>query len=458
MKITKKSKIRKEYCLEKVFFSKSIFIMSSLILFFALYYTNKNFSTPNYYPYGFEYSTLSIEDIFVLLSISFLSAFLVPRKLEAPSSLVLVVIYFFVIVPFQVMGLSGWNSYDSERYLLLYVVHICFFLCCIICRSKKQTYPERSPSPPLHWMLFALWVISAVLLVYFFKDVMSFASADTIYIQRALGKASNLFTGYLQTYNQYVLSTALVAFGLAYKKWWLLVIGIIGAVLNFTITAEKAGLTFPLFVIVLYFIVSRKREFAAASSVIGFGLAAMLLVALLLQDGSGRTDFVLWYIGTRALLIPGVFILLYQDFFSPLGYTNFSHIRGLNLFVNVPEAFVSDDRWPAIGLILGEDYLKIPTLNANANFIASDGIAGFGLPGIAIAFAVLALYLRLLDWSAAGVDKRIALPVLLPLALTLTNGSVFTVLTSFGGIFWVLVFWLFFRRKGCQSDSKLLRL
>jgi hypothetical protein len=438
--------------IQSMFFSCILLFMSSIILFICLYYVNQNFSSNIYYIYGYSAGIISNSDILVLILVTFLVALSMPKRIDAPSSLFIIFIYYFILVPLQVMSLSSNTTYESQYYVLLFLTHFCLLFCCLTIKNKSVLETEREPVVFFSYIIFAGWLLSAVLLYYTFRDIMSFSSFDAIYIQRAAGRATNFYTGYLQTYNQYVFSTGLVAIGLALKKRWLVIVGFSGAMLNYSITAEKAGLIYPLFVVVLYFMISNRRKFLSTSSFVGLGLAAILFIALIFQNDDGRTDFALWYLGTRSLLTPGTFILQYQDFFSSEGYTFFSHIRGLNMFIDVPPAYASDPRWPAIGLIVGEDHLGIPTLNANANFIASDGIAGLGLPGIVIAFAVLTLYLRLLDRVTAGIDKKLVLPILLPLALTLTNGSVFTILTSFGGIFWLIAFVVFFRR---QNESRI---
>lgn len=446
-------KEKKKSILDRIFLARTSLYVLSIIYFFSVYLVNKNFSSVYYREYGFEYTGLSNDDIIFMFIITGMGTVFLPVKIYRPSSLVLIIIYFFVIVPFQVVGLSGSNSYDSQRYAILFVVHLCFLGCCLVCPRNASDTEQRHPVAGLHALLLMFWVITSVILIYLYKNIMTIAGLEEIYAQRELGKAANLWVGYLQTYNQYVFSPALVTIGLAYKKPLALMAGLAGALLNFSITAEKAGMIYPAFVIILYFMVSSKRPFASASSLIALSLSILLYISILFQDENGRTDFTLWYLGTRTLLTPGNFILLYQDFFSSVGHTYFSHIRGLSLLVSVPDAFMLDDRWPAIGLILGEDYLKIPTLNANANFIASDGIASLGLSGIPIVFATLALYLRLLDRFTRGIELRVALPISLPLALTLTNGSVFTVLTSFGGIFWIIVFGLFFASRNTISSS-----
>lgn len=156
-------------------------------------------------------------------------------------------------------------------------------------------------------------------------------------------------------------------------------------------------------------------------------------------------------------MTPGSFIVQYMDFFSHRGYTHFSHIRGIGSVIGTPSQYANDGRWPALGLIVGEDHFGFLRLNANASFVASDGIASFGIIGIPVVFFLVALYLRVLDKSAHGIGG-VALVILLPFTLTLSNGSIFTLLTSFGGIFWVIIMRFVFVEGQASSAMKATAL
>jgi len=59
--------------------------------------------------------------------------------------------------------------------------------------------------------------------------------------------------------------------------------------------------------------------------------------------------------GTRSTVLPGVFTFHYYEFFSARGFTDFAHIRGVNIFVPPPGHFSGDSRLPVLGLMLGDD-------------------------------------------------------------------------------------------------------
>ena len=145
----------------------------------------------------------------------------------------------------------------------------------------------------------------------------------------------------------------------------------------------------------------------------------------------------------RTLATPGIFFTQYYDTFSTYGFTYGSHIKGLNLIIPVPSAYISDPYWPQLGYIVGERIQGFPGNNANANLFAGDGIATAGFVGVLIISVILAIWLVLLDRASKGWSKNFAILVLFPIGIALTNGPLFTILLSFGGLFWVFIFYFY---------------
>ncbi|MCY1459837.1 hypothetical protein D9M71_773420 [compost metagenome] len=79
---------------------------------------------------------------------------------------------------------------------------------------------------------------------------------------------------------------------------------------------------------------------------------------------------------------------------------------------------------------------------SNASFVATDGVAALGDVGVFLIFVVYTVWLLLLDRVTSGWNRMFVIAVLFPLAFVSTNGSFFTMLTSFGGAFWLLVFFM----------------
>lgn len=428
-----------------------IFFLFSLIYAFSIKSVLSDFAAPEWPIFSFPYDPPSLFGyIFVILSIGFTS-FVVPKILDSPSSLMLSFVYIFIIIPINVACICMEKFSTQSYYYITAFIVFCFVILCAcnsIARSRSHLESEpRLETPIFEWMLYFGFAILSAYLIYRYGEIMELVGLDSLYEQRAEGKASNLFDGYAQTYSQYVFSTGLVAFGLYRKRKILVLAGMMGAVLNYSITAEKAGIMFPFFICGLYFMISSPRKILHSTLIFLIIFSIVNILSSKLFASSSFFEILAINFGTRSTVVPGVFSFHYLEFFSARGFTEFSHIRGINIFVPPPDSFAGDGRWPGLGLILGEDYIGYPELNANANFVASDGIAGYGLPGVIVPFVTLFGIVRVLDYVTRGVPLKLCLPLLTPFALTLSNSSVFSVLTSFGGFFWMVVFSTMFVAK-----------
>lgn len=429
-------------------FISSIFLfISSITYASALVYCLAEYAAVEWPEYGFSFGGVTIFDVCVVCTSLAIWAAVLPQKIHRPSSLFLIVTYLFVCVPAVVamVGLEG--SSEAFYYPLLFSLTLGFALACLVTRSFSWQGLPRKDSMLLLPFIVIVWVACLAVLVFSFGAVMSFSGLDDIYAQREQGKARDLFEGYVQTYFGYVFSPAILAFGLVRKNYFLAVTGILGSVVLYMITAEKAVFMYPLFMVSLFLVLRSRSGFFLSPSIIALSFSVLLLLATLLYSNSAIASFVVWYLGVRSLLFPGTFLAHYSTFFNDFGYTLGTHITGINMLIEVPVQLASHPRWPSIGHLVGEDYLGIPTLNANASFIASDGVASFGVVGVIVIMILYSLFLVVLDRVTRGVQPNLSLVLLLPLALTLTNGSIFTAMLSFGGFIFLFMFAFLFNKK-----------
>lgn len=413
----------------------------SVFYFIAIALLLRDYAAVEWTLYRIYYDSINSWDILFAILYLIFSSLLIPSRIESPSSLFIIIVYLFIYIPAGVCLLSMDGEQTINRYITLICISLSFCLSIFFTQIKTHAEIDSSRSPVVSLGPFLL-ILSCLLLAflyYRFGSVMSFATLDNLYEQRARGAANNFIEGYAQTYSQYVLSTGLLALGLYQKNLVYIAIGFLGSIVNFSITAEKAGLMYPLFILLLYLALKSKSKIFISIYFIMPILSIILLFSIYTRDIIYFSEFISWYLGTRSILTPGLFITYYTDFFFERGYTYFSHIRGFSSFVPIPSAYVSDPRWPLIGIMVGEDFIGLARLNANASFVASDGIASIGTIGIFFAFTVFSLIIRIFDSLGRGIPNELLLPLLLSIALTLTNGSALSVLTSTGGFFWMLL-------------------
>ena len=429
--------------------SRMMIFVSSLLYAVALSYCLSSYASVEWASYGYSFKQLNAVDVACLLCVLGIWATRVPKAIIAPSSLILVVTYAVVCIPSLVVALGLNRDHQYYYYTLIVFLTFSFLICCQLVSLFSQATPVISRK---HSQLFVPsvlvgWTICFALLIGTYRGTMSFVSLDNLYAQREIGAATSLFMGYVQTYYGYVFSPVLLVIGLTERRLLLVVAGIVGGLLLYSITAEKTVFLLPGLIILGHYFLSRDTIFFRSTAMLTGMLGAVVAASVFWYEQSAVAAFMAWYLGVRTLLTPGLFVSQYLDFFGETGYTFLSHVSGIGSIVPRPAVYQSESRWPSIGHIVGEQYVGFPDLNANASFLASDGIASFGVPGVLFAFLLLAVFLIVLDRAARGIDNIFCVLVLLPVAFLLTNGSLFTVSLSFGGGFWILAFYLFFSRQ-----------
>lgn len=428
--------------------SRMVIFLVSCLYVWSLVNLLANYASVEWAMYGYSYNEIEFIDLIILSATLITWAFVVPKRIDRPSSLVLIIIYIFVCLP-AIVAILGFEKIPTNKhYLLLLVLVLGFSFSCLLTKSPKRYNFDlaREYSKKFIPFLIFFWILSFGFLLYTSASLMNFAGLDSIYEQREIGAAKNLFEGYIQTYFGYVISPALVVIGLYNKNYLYVVLGFLGGLILYLITAEKAVITYPVFIVAFFYVLNIKINLYNTAVFIMLSFSLCLFFAVNFYERNEAAAFVAWYLGIRTLLIPGAFIVHYADYFSETGYTYLTHVSGISSFINIPAQYLSDARWPSLGLLVGEDYLNIPTMNANANFMASDGLASAGVIGLFASLILFAVFLTALDKATHGIKNSISLPILLPIALTLTNGSLFTVMVSFGGLFWIVIFKLFFNK------------
>ncbi|MNO53312.1 hypothetical protein D3C76_437550 [compost metagenome] len=386
-----------------------------------------------------HYNAVTLIVAFLLLGST--AAFL-PLDFKKPSSLFVYAIFFFVYVPSLVIAMLNYEDSLQRYFWLFFNFSSGLVFCCIAVRCG--TFPgegDKGPSQLLIGISFAGAALCFAILYNTYGSILSFSGLDQVYQQREAGAATSLFVGYCQVYLAYVFSPCLFVFGLLYKRILFLFVGFGGFVFVYMITAERTILLLPfaIFVISLMF---KWRGFGVSNprGLFVVGALGVTLISLLF-DRSGVFNQLGFYFFTRLIAVPGLFVSQYYDLFSGQGYTYWSHVSIIGGLAETPLAYVGDEKWPALGKILAERVLGVES-QSNASFVATDGVAALGDVGVFLIFVVYTVWLLLLDRVTSGWNRMFVIAVLFPLAFVSTNGSFFTMLTSFGGAFWLLVFFM----------------
>lgn len=423
----------------------------------ALNYAHANYLYPVHEFWGFPFYPLGeVEWIFLIAATAAASSVL-PLRLNRPSALVLFVLYLLVYLPSITITLAtkpeALNSYGYELAAL-----VSGFVCVGVITRALASLPNRKlqkirlGGSAQRFLFFGCLALLCFILLSF-RDVISFVGLDDIYKQRAAGRSRNLLEAYAQTYLAFVFSPAVFALGLLRKNLTFLLLGLAGFALMFGVTAERTLFLFPFAMTGLYLVIrSRLTSIALASRII-LSLAAFVMVVIYFKDASQIFELLALYLVFRVVAVPGGMFWQYSDVFSSFGPTYWSNVTGINLIVDMPTVFANAPNWPQLGYLVAGEILKMES-NSNANFFAYDGIAAAGTVGILVACAALGAWLVVLDRVTRGTDPLFVLLITFPMAFSLTNGPISSLMLSFGGFFWIAFFAITVRRKRPFFRSK----
>lgn len=365
-----------------------------------------------------------------------------PTMLTRASSIVLLLIYQMVYIPTVMVTLSLDTDRIEHYGLAIASLAIAFAMACFAARRKLKVdaTPTRIGGSAVLGLSVFFWLICSITLTISYWSIIRFANLDETYLQRVLGASTGPLIGYMQTYLQNVFSPALFAIGLVRRRFWAVMLGVIGSLLVYTITAQRTAFLLPVAILGMYWLLRRKNPLFHSTAVPMVIVAGMMFLSAGFYEQSSIAEMICLYLTGRTIAVPGLTFSQYYDIFSPNNFTWWSHIKGFGSLIAAPPSFSGDPLWPQLGLLIGEHIYKNPEVNVNANLYSSDGLAAAGIFGVIVIGFVTAIWLRLLDRASVGWDRTFVVLVVLPVGLALTNAPFATVMLSFGGMFWLILF------------------
>lgn len=388
---------------------------------------------------GLYYSELSTWEIaFVFVSTAVVS-FCIPTNLNKPSSIIIWLLYAFVFIPtIAITFMIGGNP--SEFYVSsLLALAGAIALCSLLTSGNEPTSVEKGPGDSFVQFMIGGFCIMAITLFITFRNILSFASIDDIYVQRfAAAEIGNGLVGYFRTYFSYVFSPTLIAIGLVSRRRSLVLAGVAGYILSYAIDAAKIALVIPA---TIFIFVGARFLRITSTSIYTFGIAVFAGVTSLFTEYSAAVRYFVDVLLLRTITIPGQTFSQYYDLFEERGYTYWSNTRFIDLVVPPPVAFRSDPFWPVLGQIVGAEYYGADSrMNANANLFAGEGVAAGGPLGVIVIALLLAGWLRMMDRYSQDWNRTFVITIVIPVGMALTNIHLTTLLLSFGGLFWLVAF------------------
>lgn len=347
-----------------------------------------------------------------------------PINLKRPSQVAYWLLYLLVVVPVCLIPIYALEDQSSGPVMLAACVVAVFGLTGLIYHLPLL------PMPRVHLESYEFSVLLILLSTTFYALQVSifglhfrWVSLKEIYVVRAqydetLSGASPL-VAYAIAWQMYVINPLVIARGLASRRIMLILAGVIGQFLIYSITGYRDVFfsAFFLFYLLWMMRVEGKRfgtRFATTWTTIFLGAGALKFFgSVTLIEGLVK----------RTTATPGLLTAYYYDFFSwhPKAHLGHSIFKS---FVDYPYALQPP-------YLIGYLYFHDARMDANAN-VWADAYANFGYPGIVCFTLLLAVVLWLYDSMAVGRDLQVAALVIALPAFALANTSLLTTLLSHG--------------------------
>jgi hypothetical protein len=363
-----------------------------------------------------------------------------PRTIRRTSQVIYWILYFNVYIPALFVPL--YVQLDTSLTLLLLQLSLTggMLLIALSYRVKLLRFRRHSVSPGLFWSIFSsLFALCNVILVVAFRHNLHFASLNEVYTSRFQASQilqRNVALTYVSSALSNVMNPLLIAYGLSIGRYKPVVLGVLGEVLVYSTAAMKSVLLAPLLIMAFYYSLKNDRGGWVPKMALMCTGTFFVLTALVIGAKPGLLFNLASSTLMRSFALPGLAVAQYQYFFEHFPHTHLGHVHGVNLL------FPNPYQMP-LGLEISNFYTDVVgdrISDANANFFAFDGIAGFGLPGIPIMALVCAGMFWVLDCSAKRHPIAISASALTMCTVSLANISLFSAFLGGGFMLWMLLF------------------
>lgn len=418
-------------------------IISVWIYTFSIVYAYLNYLNPVWGYYGFTYSSSNQAQYILIFGLATYSALLMPIYIASASSIVLLLMFLVVYIPAVVITCMLKVAWIGQYFLPVMTFGIVFPLISFFIKQPKALNGIlRVPGRAFERVILIIWTICILILLVVYFPVMKFSGLDDVYAQRAAAAGGGIFISYIKSYMSSVLSPALIAFGLLTSRKYLYIFGVIGCLVMYMIAAQRTVFLIPVVMTFLYYFLTAKSKFLKTTSLPLIIFSVLIIISTSFYEKSFFANLIATYFVFRTIALPGLSFSIYNDLFGGGGYTWWTHVKGVSLFIDPPLLFSSNKNWPDLGFIVGDFVYDSVGSNYNANLFSGDGLAAAGAFGIIVISIIFGVWLKILDYSMRNWSSVFAILIVFPIGNSLTNGHFFTAMISFGGMFWIIYSWL----------------
>ena len=408
----------------------SVPAISAYVILFMLTYDNYLVELYGYF--GFRRLGGEWGDFFVPFMSILLSLLALPKRISKVSDFLCWQLFVFAFVPIQLtLAFSGTVSGGSTKWagmlFLSFLIIIGLSNVGLRLTIKAGVLSKYSSA-----LVILIGLAMAVLLTARFASVMSFASFNEIYEQRAASSevgAGRMF-GYFVTWLTYSVTPLATAIALFSGRYLLLIFPASFISVIYSISAAKLSLVLLFMSIFVFWALSpRRREHpwifvVFPGSILAIGLVLYTYAQL---SEEGLLFYVVSQLVMRAIAVQAMIFNAYAEFFTENPFTLYSHIGIVSLFVDYPYEY-------SLGEIISIHLVGNPDAVANSGFWAMDGIAASGSFGLLAIGFIVGLTFAFFNSMTRGVDIRFSAVAFTGLSMMMINVSLFTTMLTGGGI------------------------
>ncbi|WP_294089691.1 hypothetical protein [Sphingomonas sp.] len=410
-----------------------------------------------WYYFGFLWANPSAADIVIaIVAAAVPAAFLSPR----PTGFVQFggwVLHYAVVSPAIVVPILQGLQHASSNYLLSVTISLC------AAAFNASLRVPTGPLPSITAMQFEPRTIRSAVRLLTIGGIaymlaahgtsLRLASFEDVYDQRFdFADQSSIIDAYLVPIMSNVFIAFLLATGIRDRRWIDILLAIAGTLIVYSAFALKSQLISPILIFGIMSCFDKFGNFRPL--VIPLFLISISSIYLIFFSGNidatGISGVLSSLIFMRTILLPGVIVGEFASFFSQFERTYYSHSLVGRFIVDYPYGDLSVGQ--VVGLYMFPDQGAAP-FELNGNFIATDGIAALGLPGIPISFAVAAFSMHLLNMAGIKADRQATFAMSIPYLMTLSNTSAFSSFVTGGGVILVILLYLYGNQRRREDHS-----
>lgn len=341
------------------------------------------------------------------------------------------VLYFLLFIPALIIppqqGVLSFNDL-----VLLEILILGSALAFVLLLRDGRPFPPLRLSRAVFWTgVLGVWGLGNAAVYVVFGETLNFVGIDQVYEQRAAAATlAGALIGYVMGMLGGAINPFLLVIGITRRQPILIGLALVGQLLIYATLAGKVVLGSTLLTIgTLLAFRHGKVVFTRIYVAVAF-FAVLGPIVAIPRAVTGVLSTISDLVYMRILLLPGVLVGVYSDFFLRYPVTYFSHSLVGRPFSEYPYGGES------VGQVIGRyvtPSANIEVNNYNANFIAADGIAGFSSWGVPLIFLLTALWLWFVSRLVGRIDRPVACAVLMPFVVSLADASLFTAILTGGG-------------------------